>query len=90
MKYLDVLFIPVFILGILFTLLSLISKSILYSNGYKVNWFITQFFGESKKLKEICKENKGYNYFLKSYIIVSYALFVSLIAFIVLFFLLPF
>jgi hypothetical protein len=67
------------ILFIIFAIFSLTAKFILRSNGYKINFLITQFFYETKILKKICAEKKSLKPLLFGYYIINILLLADLV-----------
>jgi hypothetical protein len=66
---------------------SIIAKMILKKNGYKINYLITEFFYETRVLKEICVKQSSLKPLLVVYYVVSISLIVEFIIFMILFFL---
>lgn len=74
------------VLSIGHAIFSIIAKIILRMNGYKINYFVTKFFYETKILKILCRENEYLYSVLVAYYIVTILLFLDFVLFILLFF----
>jgi len=70
-------------LAILLALCSIITKVILKKNGYKVNYFVAQFFYETKILKQISKEQISLRPIFLTYYIVAIFLVLELMLMII-------